>query len=333
MQARHFGTLPDGRAIAAWTLGGGAGLSATVLTYGGRIASLEVPIRGRHVNVVLGYPTLEGYVGDSTHQGAITGRYANRIANARFVLDGRAFALPANLGPDTLHGGTVGFGQAVWQASPDDDSLLLTHTSPDGDQGFPGALDVRVRYRLNQDALAIEYEARTDAPTVLNLTNHAYFNLAGGGDVLDHVVTIAADRFTEVADRAIPTGVLRPVADTPLDFRQPRRLGDRIDTDDPQLRIGSGYDHNYVLADAPRAAPAFAARVEAGGLIMDVLTTEPGVQLYTGNFLGAPFVHRGALCLETQHFPDSPNRPSFPSTVLRPGGTFRSTTVYRFMAV
>jgi aldose 1-epimerase len=327
----RFGVLPDGRAVEAWRLGDGEGIAATVLTYGGRLAGLEVPVRGGgRRGVVLGYPDLAGYIADPSYQGAITGRFANRIAGARFILDGTEFRLPANLGPNTLHGGPVGFERAVWRAEPDGTALVLHHVSPDGDQGFPGELTVTVRYAVTADALTIDYTARTSRPTVLNLTNHAYFNLSGQADVLDHVVTIAAERYVEGDAEGIPSGRLAPVAGTALDFRAPHRIGDRIDSDDAPVRMRGGYDHCFVLADAPRATPAFAARVQAGGLTMETLTTEPGVQLYSGNVLGAPFGHRAALCLETQHFPDSPNHPGFPPTVLRPGETFRSTTIYRF---
>jgi aldose 1-epimerase len=327
-----FGHLPDGREIDAWRLGA-AGVTATILGYGARIAALEVPLGGRRVNVVLGHAGLADYLADRACLGAVCGRYANRIAGGRFVLDGRAFELPRNNGANTLHGGLVGFHQVLWQAAPDGEALLLRHVSPDGDQGFPGTLRVTVRYAVTGNALAIDYTATTDAPTVLNLTNHAYFNLAGSGDILGHVVSIPAERFTPVDAALIPTGELRPVAGTPFDFRTPMAIGARIDADDAQLRVDPGYDHNFVLGEAPSATPRLAARVQEAGLVMEVLTTEPGVQLYTGNFLPpAPFGHRGGLCLETQHFPDSPNRPQFPSTVLRPGETFRSRTEFHFSA-
>jgi aldose 1-epimerase len=331
MRSSDFGTLHDGRAIQAWRLDNSSGLSVTVLTYGARIAKLDVPVGAVRRNVVLGFATLDEYLQDGAHQGAVVGRYANRIAGGRFSLDGREYALSVNNGPNTLHGGAVGFDRLVWDAAPDGDALVLTHVSRDGDQGFPGRLEARVRYRLTTDALEISYEARTDAPTVVNLSNHAYFNLSGEADVLGHTLTISADAFTPVDVALIPTGELRPVADTPFDFRTPATVGARIGTPDEQLLRGAGYDHNFVLRDAPAPAPVPAARLEAAGLVMEVLTTEPGVQFYSGNFLnGRPFPRRSALCLETQHFPDSPNKPAFPSTVLRPGEVFRSVTLFRF---
>ena len=247
------------------------------------------------------------------------------------MLDGREHRLDVNDGPNTLHGGAVGFDKAVWVGESDGAGVTLRHVGPDGDQGFPGRLDVSVRYAvLGGTTLAIGYEATCDAATVVNLTNHAYFNLAGGGDVLDHVVAIAADRFLAVDATLIPEGPPRDVAGTPFDFRMPARIGARIDADDEQLRFGRGYDHCFVLEGAPTGEPRLAARVAAGGLVMTVETTEPCVQLYTGNMLGPPFARRAGLCLETQHAPDSPNRPDLPTTVLRPGETFRSRTLYRF---
>jgi aldose 1-epimerase len=323
--------MPDGTGVHAFTLRSSTGLTATIIQYGGRIASLGVPTRTGERNVTLGFDNLGDYLGDGAHLGALTGRYANRIAGGRFTLDGRTYQLPLNNGPNTLHGGPKGFGVLVWQAEPDGEDLVLALRSPDGDQGFPGTLDVTVRYRLDGDALTLDYRARTDAPTVLNLTNHAYFNLAGAGTVMDHVLQIPADRFTAADAGLIPTGELCPVAGTPLDFRVPTPIGARIDADDPHLRRAGGYDHCFVLSDAPVASPQLAASVAAGGLRMDVLTTQPGVQLYTGNFLsGAPFAWRTGVCLETQHFADSPNQPAFPTTVLRPDGGFISRTIFRF---
>lgn len=334
MQSRAFGRMPDGTEVHAFTLGTSAGLSATIVEFGGRIVSLDVPTAAGKRNVNLGFETMEAWLADVAHLGALTGRYANRIGGGRFSLDGREHRLPLNEGNNTLHGGPGGFGQRVWAGEPEGDALLLRLSSADGDQGFPGKLDVEVRYAIEGDGLAIEYRATTDAPTVLNLTNHAYFNLEGAGakSVFDHVLEIPAETYTETNAALIPTGKLVPVADTPFDFRTPRRIGERIGADHPALRIGGGYDLNFVLGTAPSATPWFAARVVAGGLAMEVTTTEPGVQLYTANWLGAPFMRYGALCLETQHFADSPNRPEFPSTVLRPGETFSSRTVYRFAA-
>ncbi len=333
MQSHLFGRMPDGTPVHAYTLRDPSGLSATVIQYGARLAALEVPVAAGARNVTLGFDALDPYLADGAHLGAIAGRYANRIAGGRFALDGHDYRLSVNNGANTLHGGAVGFAHVVWQAEPEGETLLLTHVSPDGDQGFPGRLRAEVRYRLQGGDLVIDYAATTDAPTVVNLTSHAYFNLAGAGTVLDHAISIAADRFLPVDAALIPTGELRPVAGTPFDLRRPTRIGDRIGADDPQLRRGNGFDHCFVLADAPHPAPQPAARLEAEGIVMAVLTTEPAVQFYSGNFLaGQPFAWRTGLCLETQHFPDSPNRSAFPSTVLRPGAAYWSRTVYRFGA-
>lgn len=338
MQSTLFGTMPDGTPIHAFTLRGSSGLSATIIAYGGRLAKLSVPVAGGMRNVTLGFDRLEPYLSDGAHLGAITGRYANRIGGGRFTLDGRDYRLPVNNGPNTLHGGPGGFAYKVWRAEPDGETLRLSLRSPDGDQGFPGNLDVVVEYRIDGDALVIDYAAVTDAPTVLNLTNHAYFNLGGAdpdtmGTIHDHVLRIDSTRITPTDPSQIPTGEIWNIAGTAFDFSRPAAIGARIEDADAQLRQGGGYDVCYVLADAPRAAPALAASVSAAGIAMDVMTTEPGVQLYTGNFLsGLPFRWRSGFCLETQHFADSPNRPGFPSTELRPGQRFSSRTVYRLLA-
>ena len=340
--------LPDGREAEEFVLDDGRGMAARVGTHGARLLSLRVPDRaGAPVEVVLGFDRLGDWAEDDGFLGATIGRCANRIARGRFGLDGQVFHVPINNPPNALHGGPQGFDKAVWRAEPAGDTaaLTLTHVSPDGDQGFPGTLRASVRYALTGDgALSLEYVAETDRPTVVNLTNHAYFNLAGGGTVLDHLLTVAADRFTPVDAALIPTGELRPVAGTPFDFRAPARVGARVDEPgDEQLRIAGGYDHNFVLRPAPPGQPVrFAARLEepTRGLSMEVWTTEPGLQFYSGNFLdgsrrgrgGTPLEHRAGLCLETQHFPDAPNRPEFPTVLLRPGGTFRSSTLYRFAA-
>ena len=333
MQPSPFGTLADGRRVDAWDLGGAGRLAVRVLTYGARIAGIHVPTPSGLRCVTLDLPTLDAYATSPAYLGAVVGRVGNRVANGRFPLEGRTVRVSVNTGPNMLHGGKVGFDRAVWRAERADRALVLTHESPDGDQGFPGCLVASVRYAVDGLALVIEYTATADAPTVVNLTNHAYFNLGGGGDVLDHDLTIAADRFTPTDATQIPTGELRPVAGTPFDFRAPHAIGGRIGDADVQLRIGQGYDHNFVLADSPRAEPAFAARARAGGVAMELLTTEPGVQFYSGNYLpeaGLPL--RSAFCLETQHFPDAPNHPGFPSIELRPGQTRRSRTIYRFSA-
>jgi aldose 1-epimerase len=326
------------------------GLEVDVASYGGIVTRLLVPDReGGLADVVLGYDSLPAYEAGTSYFGAIVGRYANRIAGGRFTLDGEEVRLATNDGPNHLHGGLRGFDRVVWDAEPfESDSAVgvrLTHVSPDGDQGYPGTLRATVTYALTGEALRIEYEATTDAPTVLNLTHHGYWNLAGhaSGEILDHELRIAATRFTPVDSTLIPTGELRRVAGTPFDFREPTRVGTRIGDDDEQLLRGRGYDHNFVLdgwtgdGTLRRAATL---RDPGSGRTMEVWTTEPGLQLYSGNFLdgsdvgkdGAVYRHRDALCLETQHFPDSPNHPAFPSTALRPGETFRSTTVYRFTA-
>jgi aldose 1-epimerase len=331
--AKTIGTMPDGRPVESWRLGEPDGIELTVLSYGARAASLKVPAPGGRREVLLVLDGLAAWLADGSHIGAIAGRFANRIAGATFTLDGREVRLAANSGPNNLHGGPIGFGRSLWTGTPAGDALLLSLDSPDGDQNFPGAMHVELRYSVVGDTVTLAYTATTDAPTVVNLTSHAYFNLAGGGDIMDHVVTLAADRFLPVNEAGIPTGERRSVAGTPFDFRQPMTVGARIGADDPQLKLGKGYDHCFVLADAPRPAPVFAARVAAGGLAWDVATTEPAVQFYTGNNLkGAPHAWRSALCLETQHFPNSPNQPDFPSTVLRPSMTFRSVTTWRFSA-
>jgi len=340
--------LPDGREAEEFILDDGRGMAARVGTHGARLLSLRVPDRaGAPVEAVLGYDRLGDWAEDDGFMGATIGRCANRIARGRFELDGRTFHVPVNNPPNALHGGPQGFDKAIWRAEPAGDAAALTlrHVSPDGDQGFPGVLRASVRYALTGDgALRLDYEAEADRTTVVNLTNHAYFNLAGGGGVLDHLLTVAADRFTPVDAALIPTGELRPVAGTPFDFREPARIGARVDEPgEEQLRFAGGYDHNFVLRPAPHGeAMRFAARVEepGRGLSMEVWTTEPGLQFYSGNFLdgsrrgrgGAVLGHRGGFCLETQRFPDSPNRPEFPTVLLRPGETFRSSTLYRFAA-
>ena len=327
----QFGNLADGREIEAWRLASER-LSATILNYGARIAAIEIEMGKKKRNVALGFPSAAEYIADRAAMGAICGRYANRIAGGTFTLDDRTYRLPQNHGTSTLHGGPLGFQYLLWKATPEGDALRLDLTSPDGDKGFPGRLEVTVRYAVSDATLSVDFTAVTDAPTVLNLTNHAYFNLAGGGDVLDHLLTIPAPRFTPVDRALIPLGESRPVADTPFDFRKPAAIGARINDDDEQLKIDPGYDHNFILGQAQSPAPRMAAQVEAAGLVLEVRTTEPGVQLYTANFLGAPFGRHGGLCLETQHFPDSPNHPDFPTTVLRPGETFRSRTEFQFSA-
>ena len=339
----EFGKTPDGVAVQIFTLANSHGLEARITNYGGIVVSLTAPDRkGAMADVVLGFDTLSGYINSpSPYFGAIVGRYGNRIGHARFTLDGVEYKLAANNGANSLHGGIHGFNKAVFTPKElPDGGLELTYLSKDGEEGYPGNLKVTVTYRLTDaNELKIEYAATTDKNTVLNLTNHSYFNLRGSGDILEHRITLNADRFTPVDAGLIPTGELRPVAGTPFDFRKPAPIGSRIAETDEQLKLGNGYDHNFVL-NKNGSGPTLAARVEdpASGRVLEVFTDQPGVQFYTSNFLdgsihgkaGKPFLHRGAFCLETQHFPDSPNQPAFPSTVLKPGQTFHSTTIYRF---
>jgi len=336
--------------VRQYTLKNTHGMELRVLDYGGIIVSLAVPDRtGRVDDVVLGFDRLEDYERSSPYFGAIIGRFSNRIARGRFTLDGRAYTLATNDGPNHLHGGVKGFDKVVWDVSPferqDSTGLVLRYTSPDSEEGYPGTLRTTVTYTLTEgNELIFDYEATSDRATPVNLTQHSYFNLAGEGegDVLDHVLTLNANSFTPVDSTLIPTGEIRSVAGTPFDFRAPTAIGARIDQDDEQLRCGRGYDHNFVLDKDP-GAPAsttFAARVfePSSGRVMEVHTTEPGVQFYSGNFLdgtlrgkkGAVYSPRSGFTLETQHFPDSPNHPQFPSTTLMPGREYRSRTVLRF---
>ena len=343
----QVGKLADGTPVHRWTLAGDRGLTVAVLTYGGIVQTLEVPGRdGVPANVVLGLPTLDDYLaGNGPYLGALIGRYGNRIAGGAFTLDGRAYRLPVNNPPNSLHGGTEGFDKRVWTATGTGDGVELAYTSADGEMGYPGTLSVTVRYTLTADnGLRIDYAATTDAPTVVNLTNHSYFNLAGeaAGSIEGHRLQLSASRYTPTDATSIPTGELAPVAGTPFDFTSPHAVGERIDDDHEQLRFGLGYDHNYVLDRPPGGEGdlVLAARVSdpGSGRVLEVETTEPGVQLYSGNQLdgsltgtgGVAYGPRAGLCLETQHFPDSPNQPRFPSTVLRPGELYRSATVYRF---
>jgi len=345
-----FGALPDGREVDLYLLANGKGMQSSITTYGGIVTSLTAPDRdGRFADVVLGFDHLDGYVSGHPYFGAIIGRYGNRIANGTFTLDGRTHALARNNNDNHLHGGVVGFDKALWQAVPESDldgpRLRLSYVSADGEEGYPGRLETAVTYALtHKNELRIDYRATTDATTHVNLTNHSYFNLAGvgSGDILSHEVQINADHFTPVDDRLIPTGDIRGVEGTPMDFREPAAVGARIEDDNGQLRSGSGYDHNWVL-NQEETGLSLAARVlePTTGRVMEVLTREPGVQFYTANFLdgsltgkgGTVYGHRCAFCLETQHFPDSPNRPEFPTTVLRPGEVYETTTVYMFSAI
>jgi aldose 1-epimerase len=342
-----FGSLPDGRPVKQFTLTNANGLELRAITYGGIIVSLKVPDRhGRLGDVVVGHDNMEGYLTRSRFFGALVGRYGNRIANGRFTLDGQEYTLAQNNGTNHLHGGFEGFDKIVWNTIPVNDSrgpsIAFTHTSPDGHEGYPGTLAARITYTLTgDDALVVDYHATTDKPTIVNMTQHSYFNLAGEGsrDILDHRLTIHADHYTPVDTTIIPTGELAPVDGTPFDFRRETPIGARIDADHPQTKLGVGYDHNFVLKRSGNGlAPAVRVVDPDTGRTMDIATTEPGVQFYSANKLDSSFVGksghvygaRTAFCLETQHFPDSPNKPHFPSTVVRPGQDYRSTTVFKF---
>ena len=344
MQKQSFGKTEDGQQTDLYILTNKSGMEAAITNYGGTVVSLKVPDRnGKIEDVVLGYDKLEDYEAGKAYFGAIVGRYANRIAHAKFMLDAITYTLPKNDGDNHLHGP---FNKRVWNAkdvsSSAGQALELTYVSKDGEDGFPGNLSVKVVYTLtDQNELKIEYSATTDKDTVLNLTNHCYFNLAGqgNGDILQQQLMIRADRFTPVDATLIPTGELRSVKGTPFDFLASTVIGARIDEDDQQLKLGRGYDHNWVLNNATAGSLFVAAQAydPHSGRVLEVSTTEPGLQLYTGNFLdgirgkgGKVYNRRYAFCLETQHFPDSPNHPQFPSTVLKPGQHFRSTTVYKF---
>ena len=349
--SRSFGRLADGREARLFTLENGRGLVAEVTDFGGIIVRLLVPDRaGRAADVVLGVDSAGEFEAKAAGFNSVIGRYANRIAGGRFTLDGKTYQLETNSSsggvPVHIHGGRQGFNRRLWAATPTArdglPAVRLSLTSPDGDQGYPGNLQVEVLYSVTADgALRLDYTATTDRPTPLNLTNHAYFNLKGEGegDILDHELTLRASRYTPVTPALIPTGELAPVAGTPFDFTRPRRIGERIAADHPQMAIGRGYDHNFVL-DHRGDAPGLAALVHepASGRVLEVLTTEPGVQLFTANHFagrlvgksGRAYPRYGGFCLETQHYPDSPNQPAFPSTILRPGQTFRSTTLFRF---
>jgi aldose 1-epimerase len=346
ISSEPWGRTAEG-AVDRWTLTNGRGMRIRILTYGGILQSIEVPDRrGRVANVTLGFDNLADYVAKSPYFGSITGRYANRIAGGRFTLDGVRYQLPINNDPNSLHGGTVGFDKHIWTATPfrhrGSVGLVMRFTSPDGDQGYPGTLATTVTYTLTPGgALRMDYRATTDEPTIVNLTNHAYWNLQGEGtgSIEDHELTIRARRYTPVDATLIPTGELAGVSGTPMDFRRGTAVGERIRGGFGQLVIGRGYDHNWVL-DRRGSGLELAARVSdpTSGRVLSVLTTEPGLQFYSGNFLdgtlvgtsGRMYRQGDGLALETQHFPDSPNHANFPSTVLRPGQVYRTTTVYQF---
>ena len=336
-----FGCTNDGWAVARWTMTNDAGMTVRVLTYGCTVQSIVVPDRdGNPVDVVLGYDDLAGYEAGSCWFGAFVGRYANRIKNAAFTLNGKEYSLPKNDGPNHLHGT---FERRVFDAAAEDGALVLRYVSPDGEEGYPGALRVTVTYTLTEDsALRLDYRAETDADTVVNLTNHSYFNLsgAGRGDVLGHLLRLDASRFTEGDEQTLPTGRILPVEGTALDFRREKPIGRDLDDEDPILRLCGGYDHNLILDKGPGFGPGGAAYSPDTGIEMTFATTQPAVQLYSGNYVagdaapcgkgGARYPKRGGFCLESQHYPCSPNFPDFPSTLLRPGEEYHEITEYRF---
>lgn len=340
-----FGTLPDGQTADYYTLRNKNGMEIKITNYGGIITHLMAPDKnGTFEDVVLGYDSLGGYLKASPYFGALVGRYGNRIGKAKFTLEGKTYSLLANNGPNSLHGGKVGFDKVIWKAEliDNDSALKLSYSSKDGEEGFPGTLNTEVVYRLtDNNELEIEYIATTDKPTIVNLTNHTYFNLTGGKrDILGHQVSINADKFVPVDNTLIPTGTLQDVKGTPFDFLQPTEIGSRIDDpQDEQIKFGGGYDHCWVLNESGDSLRLASTAYEpTSGRYMETFTTEPGVQFYTGNFLngsitgknGVVYGKRSGFCFETEHFPDSPNQPSFPSVVLRPGETYKTKTVYKF---
>ena len=341
---KPFGHTPDGTPVDLYILSKPSA-EVAISTYGGIVVWLKVPDRnGRMGDVVLGYDELAGYLKESPYFGALIGRYGNRIAKGKFTLDGKEYTLAVNNGPNALHGGLKGFDKVVWQASiltsPAGPSLQLRYTSKDGEEGYPGKLMVTAVYTLMDDnALKLEYTATTDKDTVANLTHHSYFNLAGKGDILNHEVMIPADKFTPVDSTLIPTGELQPVTGTPFDFRAPTAIGARIKQDDQQLKFGGGYDHNWVINKEMGQLTVMARVYEpTTGRVMEVLSTEPGLQFYSGNFLdgkitgkgGWTYQFRNGFCMEPQHYPDSPNQPNFPSVVLKPGQVFHNIIINRF---
>jgi len=343
--SKPFGTV-DGKPVELFTLRNDKGAEATITNYGGIVVSLLVPDKaGKMLDVVMGYDNVDGYVAKTPYFGALIGRYGNRIAKGQFTLDGQTYQLPLNDGANTLHGGEKGFDKVVWQGKPATAccgaALELTYHSKDGEQGYPGNLDVVATYTLtNENALCLTFKAKTDKATIINLTHHSYFNLSGGGTILDHVLTLNADKTTPVDKGLIPTGEIVSVEGTPFDFRQPTAIGARIDDPDTVLQYGPGYDHNWVVNQKTPGELCQHAVVSSPvtGIVMEVLSTEPAVQFYAGNFLdgtitgkyGQVYQKRSGFCLEPQHFPDSPNHANFPSTVLRPGEDYSNTIIYKF---
>jgi aldose 1-epimerase len=349
IQKEAFGKTSDGQEVSLYRMKNKNGMEVAITNYGATVVSLTAPDRnGKFADVVLGYDDVQGYENGTSYFGGTIGRYGNRIGHGKFTLNGKTYALPKNDGDNTLHGGTIGFNKRIWQAKDVSTAaapaMQFEYVSKDGEEGFPGTLTAIVKFTLtNTNELRIDYSASTDKPTVVNLTNHSYFDLAGEGqgDILQHQLTLHASRFTPIDATLIPTGELRAVKGTPFDFTKATAIGARINQDDEQLKFGKGYDHNFVL---DRTKPGLITVAEVyeptSGRVMQVLTTEPGIQFYSGNFLdgsahgkgGKAYGHRSAFCLETQHFPDSPNKPKFPSTVLNPGGHYRTTTIYKFSA-
>lgn len=341
----HYGNLEDGTEVSLATVKNANGIELDIISYGGIITRMMVPdANGKPGDIVLGLDTLEEYVTSNPYFGALIGRYGNRIAKGKFSIDGKNYQLDTNDGENHLHGGVQGFDKKNWGMEPfvteTSAGVVMTLTSEDGDQGYPGKLITRVTYELtNDNALDMHFSATTDKPTIVNLTQHSYFNLAGDGDILGHELMIPADRFTPVDKGLIPTGELEPVEGGPFDFRQAKTIGQDINTENEQLARGLGYDHNFILKDEANHELVLAAKVTepTSGRVLEVLTVEPAVQFYSGNFLdgslhgkGTTYAHRSGFCLEPQHSPDSPNQPDFPSTVLRPGDTYRTRITYRF---
>jgi aldose 1-epimerase len=344
---QDYGALPDGRTAELYTLTNANGLKATLTNYGAILVSMEVPDRdGKMADVTLGYDSLEGWLSNSSYFGSTVGRYGNRIANGKFTLDGKTYTLAKNNGENHLHGGIKGFNKVLWDGNPvkrpGATGVEFTYTSPDGEEGYPGNLKVTVTYWLtDHNELRVEFKATTDQPTIVNLCHHSYWNLTGNPNntILDHELMLAADKFLPVDEGLIPTGELRPVKDTPFDFTKPTKVGARVNADDEQLKRGNGYDHCWVLRNQTgKVALAATLYDPSTGRAMDLSTDQPGIQFYGGNFLdgsvtgkgGIKYKFRTGLCLETEHYPDSPNKPNFPSVVLRPGEIYRHTMVYRF---
>ncbi len=346
VQKTSFGKV-DGKDIFLYSLKNSRGMEVSIINYGATVVSIKVPDKKGHVaDVALGYDNVDGYVTDKSYFGVTAGRYANRIAKGRFTLDGKTYQIPLNDGPNALHGGKIGFNKRIWEERdvPGENAVEMTYLSPDGEEGFPGNLKVKVTFTLTDNSeLRLDYFATTDKDTVLNLTNHSYFNLdgQGNGDILGTEMTIHASRMTPVDSTLIPVGDLKSVKGTPFDFTTEHTIGERINQPDEQLKLGRGYDHNFVIdREKPGMVLAVKAYDPRSGRVLEVLTDQPGVQFYTGNFLdgtvhgkgGKKYEYRTGFCLETQHFPDSPNHPNFPTTELKPGERFTSTTIYRFSA-